>query len=116
MNLDQFVFVVLQGALALVCVVAKAQERRGAKRRAGTHTGICATPTVLRGPNSMNFLYVSYGVATVVYALATQVAEAFCGYKAVFIVLDYLAFTYLFFFNSWFRNKLFVVQQRISKD
>lgn len=110
---DRTVFVAQQVALSLLCLIAIGQTL-SAKRRAGT--GTRGVLTVTRGKRRMNFLYVGYGVVTVVYTLAIQVAEAFCGYKAMFIVLDYLAFTYLFFFNSWFRNKLFGIQARIQED
>ena len=112
---DRTVFVAQQVALSLLCLIAIGQAL-WTKRRAGTATGTRAVLTVTRGDRSMNFLYIVYGVATVVYTLAIQVAETFCGYKAIFIVLDYLVFTYLFFFNSWFRNKLFGIQARIQKD
>ncbi len=120
MNIDQLthdrtVFAALQIALLLLSLVAIGQELWG-KRRVGTGAGIRATATVIRGDRSMNFLYVVYGVATVVYTLGIQVAETLHGYKVLFLVLDYLAFTYLFFFNSWFRNRLFGVQDRIQKD
>lgn len=112
---DQIVFVALQVALVLLCLIAIGQALR-AKRRAATATGTRAVGTAIRGDRSMNFLYVGYGVVTVVYTLGIQVAEAFCGYKVIFIVLDYLVLTYLFFFNSWFRNKLFGIHARIQKD
>jgi len=49
-----------------------------------------ANLTITRGEESMNSLYVLYGVATVVFALCVQVAEAAHGYKVAIIVLDYL--------------------------
>ena len=111
---DWIVFGVMHGALLLVWVVAFSKDVWAwSKRRFGTRT---IRGTALRGERSMNFLYVGYGVATVVYALATQSAEAFCGYRVMFIVLDYLAFTHLFFFSRWFRHQLFVILARITKD
>lgn len=110
---DRIVFVAQQVALSLLCLIAIGQEL-WAKRRAST--GTRSALTVIRGERSMNFLYVGYGVATLVYTLSIQVAEAFCGNKVIFILLDYVALTYLFFFNSWFRNKLFAIQARIQED
>jgi hypothetical protein len=73
--------------------------------------------TVTRGGESMNALYVMYGVATVVYALVVQVADAFEGFKVLFIVADYLVLTYLFFFSSRFRNLVvFRTLNRIKED
>ncbi len=54
----------------------------------------------------MGRLYVGYAVTAGLYYLIVQVAEAGQGYKALFILLDYVALTYLFFFNSWFRNAI----------
>ncbi len=73
--------------------------------------------TVTRGEESMNALYVMYGVATVVFALVVQVADTAHGYKAALIVVDYLVLTYLFFFSSRFRNLVvFRTFNRIKKD
>lgn len=106
---DATILVVIQGALLILLLFAIGQALR-AKRR----TGIVAVVT--RGDKSMSFLYVFYGVATVVYTLITQVAEAATGYKVVIVTADYLALTYLCFFNSWFRNKLIGLYGRIQKD
>lgn len=59
-----------------------------------------------RGEQSMTSLYVLYGFATVALTLAVQVSECFQGNKCTIIILDYLLLTYLFFFNSWFRNSV----------
>jgi hypothetical protein len=65
----------------------------------------------------MNGLFVLYGGATVVFSLAVQVAAAAEGHKVALIVADYVILSYLFFFNSWFRNRLvFRVLGRISTD
>ncbi len=84
---------------------------RKIKRRSGS------TLTVRRGDHSMNFLYIMYGTATIVFALSVQVSEAFKGYKVLLVIFNYLALTYLFFFNSWLRNRiLFPIMLRIEKD
>jgi hypothetical protein len=76
-----------------------------------------ASVDVRRGEQSMNSLYVIYGIVTVVYSLLVQVAEAFEGHKALLIALNYVALTYLFFFSSWFRNKIFFpVMERVRHD
>jgi hypothetical protein len=66
-----------------------------------------AQATVVRGETSMNSLYVMYGIATVVYSLLIQVAPNLDGYRVSLIALNYISLTYLFFFSSWFRNRLF---------
>ena len=75
--------------------------------------------TVKRGDHSMNFLYIMYGTATIVFALSVQVseAEAFKDYKVLLVVFNYLTLTYLFFFNSWLRNRILLpIMLRIEKD
>lgn len=120
MNIDQLahdriVFGVMHGTLLLVWLVAVSKDGWAwGKFRFGT--GTRAKGTALRGEPSMNFLVGVYGVATVVCALSVQVAEAFCGYKVFFILLDYVILTYLFFFNSWFRNRLLTIQGRTKRD
>jgi len=111
---DGIVFVLLQTALGALLLAAISPGLR-AKWRARTTAGH-AIPTVYRGNHSMNFLYIVYGVATVVFALSIQVSEALVGYKVLLLVFDYLVLTYLFFFNGWFRNRLFTIQVRIEKD
>jgi len=73
--------------------------------------------TIKRGERSMNALYVIYGTATVIYALEVQVSEAFIGNKVFLIAVNYVVLTYLFFFSSWFRNRiLFPLLSRIKED
>jgi len=72
--------------------------------------------TVKRGEKSMNFLHIFYGVASVVLALLTQVADAAKGYKAGIIFADYMVLTYLCFFNCWFRNTIFRLYCQIQED
>ena len=71
---------------------------------------------VKRGSESMSFLYVVYGIATLIYALIVQVADAAQGHKVVIITADYAVLTYLCFFNAWFRNKLIALYIRLQKD
>ena len=57
------------------------------------------------------------GVTTLVFSLTIQVAEVGFGYKSAMILADFLILSYLFFFNSWFRNRLvFRTYQRMTKD
>ncbi|MCJ7650209.1 MAG: hypothetical protein MUP85_16495 [Candidatus Lokiarchaeota archaeon] len=73
--------------------------------------------TVTRGDHSMNMLYIMYGTVTIVFALIVQVSEAFEGYKVLLIVINYLILTYLFFYNSWLRNRILLpIMFGIKKD
>ncbi|HZN03451.1 MAG TPA: hypothetical protein VFD06_07655 [Candidatus Polarisedimenticolia bacterium] len=71
---------------------------------------------VARGDKSMTILYVAYALLTVAVTLTVQVADSAQGYKVGLIVFDYLALAYLFFFNSWFRNRLLRLLGRVYED
>lgn len=69
-----------------------------------------------RGQESMNVLFTLYGVVTLIYSLAVQASDYGYGHKAFLILLDYVVFTYLFFFNGRFRNIIFRLYGRIRKE
>ena len=71
---------------------------------------------VARGEKSMTILYIAYALLTVAVTLTVQVAEAAQGYKVGLIAFDYLSLSYLFFFNSWFRNRLLRLLGRVYED
>jgi hypothetical protein len=71
---------------------------------------------VARGDKSMTILYIAYALLTVAVTLTVQVADAAQGYKVGLIAFDYLALSYLFFFNSWFRNRLLRLLGRVYED
>ena len=71
---------------------------------------------VARGEKSMTILYIAYALLTVAVTLTVQVADSAQGYKVAIIAFDYLALTYLFFFNSWFRNRLLRLLGRVYED
>lgn len=71
---------------------------------------------VARGEKSMTILYIAYALLTVAVTLTVQVADAAQGYKVGLIAFDYLALSYLFFFNSWFRNRLLRLLGRVYED
>ncbi len=97
--------------LLLLLSLIHTARARWRKRQGAAHL------TVTRGEKSMNALYVMYGVATVVYSLAVDVADFAQGHKTTIIVFDYVVLTYLFFFNSWFRNSVvFRALPRIQED
>jgi hypothetical protein len=106
--------------LLLVALVQDARGRRGRGSRGVSHGGVrvsdSASVEAKRGERSMNLLYTFYVVATLIYALTVQVAEAGQGYKVAILVADYVGLTYLCFFNSWFRNRLIALYIRIQTD
>ena len=59
-----------------------------------------------RGPESWNKLYLAYGIASVVVMQVINSAEACVGHKTLISVVDLVLLFYLFFYNSWFRNKM----------
>jgi len=101
-------FVLFLSMLMELVIWIKKKRRRGG-----------GSLTVKRGDHSMNFLYIMYGTVTIVFALSVQVSEteAFKDYKVLLVVFNYLALTYLFFFNSWLRNRMLLpIMLRIEKD
>ncbi len=109
---DRVMLIFLHGVLVTLLlmalfgtVVARWRKARGA-----------VTLTVTRGASSMTILYVTYGVGTVALTLAVQVAQTALGYKVAIITFDYIALSYLFFFNSWFRNLLLHLLGRVYED
>lgn len=113
MKADCISLVVAHGILAIVLGMSiRAVVRASLRRRRGS-----ADLTVQRGEQSMNALYVLYGFATIAFGLAIDVADCLQGYKAAIVLLDYSIFTYLFFFNAWFRNSVvFAGLQRMQRD
>ncbi len=106
---DDVILTVVQLALAILLFTAMVPTWKAKRSRS-------IVSPVTRGDRSMNFLYVFYGVTTVVYTLIVQIADVAVGYKAAIVAADYLALTYLCFFNGWFRNKLIGIYGRIHKD
>ncbi len=113
MKTDLFVFVIIEGFLVLLfafALVADIWNRWKAKTAS-------VTAEVKRAEKSMNALYVNFGIATLVFTLIIQACEALKGNQVLFIVVNYGLFTYLYFFSSWFRNKLFFkLLNRVRKD
>lgn len=98
--------------LGLVLISVLGSVRAFLRRRKGA-----GRMTVFRGPESMGILYAGYGTTTVVMALLVQVAEVGRGSKAAIILFDYGVLTWLFFFSSWFRNRLiYPIAKRIKQD
>jgi len=72
---------------------------------------------VTRCNESMNALYVNFGIVTVVFTLVTQVCDELKGNQVLVIVINYAMLTYMFFFSTWFRNGIFFrLFNRIKRD
>lgn len=73
--------------------------------------------TVLRGEQSMGALYAIYGSTLGTALLLLSTTSAAEGNRVLLMSLDFSLLTYLFFFNSWFRNSVFFpLKARISRD
>lgn len=113
MTTDVYVQYVLQVGLLCILILAAVQDCR-AWLKSGQRFGAM---TVLRGEKSMTKLYALYGITTGMYFLLIQIAEAFKGNKAILLVVDFAVLTYLFFGNSWFRNRIvFRAAQAAEQD
>jgi len=113
MKTDTIVFSLTEGFLALAFIIVLAKDI--CIRHKSKHSSVDAEVT--RGEQSMNALYVNFGIATVVFTLIVQACDTLKGNQVLFIVLNYGILTYIFFFSSWFRNSVFFkLTERIKKD
>ena len=113
MKTDLLVFIITEGFLILLFAFALAADiwnRWKAKTASFTAEAI-------RGEKSMTALYVNFGIATIVFTLIVQTCEALKGNQVLFIIVNYGLLTYVYFFSSWFRDRLFFkLLNRIRKD
>jgi len=91
MRSDLIVFVLTESILLLLFVVTLIADRR--IRLKANKSGI--TAEIKRGEQSMNALYVNFGIATVVFTLIVQACEVLKGNQVFFIVLNYGMLTYI---------------------
>ncbi len=76
-----------------------------------------STATGTISPQHVTLFFTMYVIATLVYTLAVQVAQAFEGNKVLLIMINYACLTYLFFCNVWFRQRIVVqILQSIGTD
>lgn len=112
METDLFIFCIIEGLLILLFIIAFVNDIR---IRCKEKTSIKCQ--VIRGQESMYALYVSFGASTFVSSLIIQVCEDIIGNKIFFIIINYFFLIYLYFFSSWFRNRLFFrLINRIKRD
>ncbi len=111
-NTDIFTLWLIHGALVLVLIICLiAQFWMNYRRKSET-----VSARVERGPESMNVLFVMYGIVTLVFSLAVQTAECARYHKSTLIIFDYLVWTYLFFWNTPFRGKIFSIYIRMKRE
>lgn len=112
-HFDLAVFTVAEVVLvALAALAATCDVRGNRKARQGGCNGVAR-----RGERSMAALFTFYGVTTVVYSLLVGAAQGVENIAVTLIVLNYVCLTYLFFFSSWFRNRVFFpLLSRIRED
>lgn len=111
---DAISLVILELLLLTVFVISLAMNVRSLLRiRRGA-----SNLTVTRGERSMNGLFTAYGITTLVCSISVDVSSGFMdGHKTALVLLNYAMLTYLFFFNSWFRNRLvYTTMNKITKD
>ncbi len=109
MGTDFIVFVIVEGMLALLFVVALVGDCcNWLKDKVAP-----ATAEVIRGEKSMKAIHASFAIAASVFTLIPMACEAL-EYKVLLIVVNYLFLIY-FFYSPWFRNKLFKLLHRARK-
>ena len=112
MKTDLLVFVCSEAMLILVIFYIFYFEIKNRLKR-----NVSIKAEVTRSESSMNALYVNFGITTLVFTTLTQTCESIKGNQSIFIVLNFVILTYLFFFSSRFRNQVFFkLLNRITKD
>ena len=61
---------------------------------------------VKRGEKSMGYLYLTYGITSVIMMQIISVSDSLKSYKVIISVVNLSLLLYMFFFNGWFRNKV----------
>jgi hypothetical protein len=112
-NSDPYVLFLVQTAILLFTIFAGFRDLKIRKREQNAQVGA----EIERGKNSMAAIYTVYGAIMASCLVVIDRAVGLEGNKVVLIVLDFLCVTYVFFFNTWFRNALFSpLMRRVRKD
>ncbi|WP_291323671.1 hypothetical protein [Desulfonatronospira sp.] len=65
----------------------------------------------------MGAIYAVYGAAIASTLVLTDRTEGLEGNTVLFMIINFLCFTYLFFFSVWFRNAVFFrLYRRVQQD
>jgi hypothetical protein len=112
-NSDVIVLALIEVALATFAIYAALRDAR-IRRLDRTAE---ATAEVTRGEKSMNALYTAYAASIASSLVLVSNAAGIEGHKVVLIVIPFVCLTYLFYFNTWFRNSVFFpIARRLRKD
>ena len=72
---------------------------------------------VIRGDKSMSAVYTVYGAAIASLLVLAGSTPSLDGNKVLFITINFFLISYIFLFNSWFRNNVFFkLLNRARKD
>lgn len=76
------------------------------------------TASVKRGEKGWNYLYLAYGVLSVIVIQIISLSDFGKGYKVAIALVDLCTLLYLTFFDSWFRNKIigFIVKSQNKEE
>lgn len=112
-NGDLIALVVLETFLCLLVVCAIAQTVVSQIKNRRTNLSL----VVNRGPQSMKNIHTWFAITSILFTLTIEVADALNGFKAVLVLVNYGLLLYLFFFNSWFRNRILIpLNNRTQRD
>jgi len=110
---DFIALMIVEGALELLGIVAFCKDGgiRGAEKTGAVNAEIT------RGEKSMTALYTVYSAATASFLVLIINAVGAEGHRVLLVVVAFGCLTYLFFFSTWFRNRIFFpLKGRIRKD
>ena len=110
---DTYVILILQVAIVLFTIVAIFKNSNIKKQEKASEV----SAEVVRGKNSMTALYTMYGATIASCLVIIDNASGIEGHKVILIVIDFLCATYVYYFNTWFRNSIFFpLKRKVSKD
>ncbi len=113
-NTDPYIMLFAQALILLFACYALLRDLQIRKR---VKRGAEINAEVVRGEKSMGSLFTVYGATIASCLVLIDKAQGLEGNKVMFIIIDFLCITYVFFFNSWFRNSVFFpLKRRIRND
>ena len=101
---DLYFILLIQFCLAVLLIYSL--FRQWVVRRREIKNQKDAPSSVERGETGWSYLYIAYGVFSIILTQIISVSESFKGHKVAIILADLTALIYLFFYNGWFRNKV----------
>ena len=112
-NGDLIALVIQEAILCILVAIAIVQTIASQIRSRRSNL----SAVVNRGPQSMGSIHTWFIITSVLFTLTIEVADALVGFKALLVLINYGLLVYLFFFNSWFRNRLLLpISNRTQRD